>query len=165
MAGNHMSELSPRQRMINMMYLVLTALLALNISKEVLDAFNTMDRSIGYSYSEKVEANDKQYDILSRKAINNAEKYEMWNNLAIDIQNSSDALVSVVDSIRFKIEDLAEKDTDPESKTFGELKKKDDKEVTIKILVKDPIDQGLGYGEALKLARDKHLKFLLSLVE
>jgi len=30
---------SPRQKMINMMYLVLTALLALNISKEVLHAF------------------------------------------------------------------------------------------------------------------------------
>ena len=49
MAGNHMSELSPRQRMINMMYLVLTALLALNISKEVLEAFQTMDNSIGFS--------------------------------------------------------------------------------------------------------------------
>ena len=32
-------KLSPRQRMINMMYLVLTALLALNVSKEVLDSF------------------------------------------------------------------------------------------------------------------------------
>jgi gliding motility-associated protein GldM len=32
-------NLSPRQKMINMMYLVLTALLALNVSKEILDAF------------------------------------------------------------------------------------------------------------------------------
>ena len=39
MSGNHPSELSPRQRMINMMYLVLTALLALNVSKEVLNSF------------------------------------------------------------------------------------------------------------------------------
>ena len=62
MAGNHMSELSPRQRMINMMYLVLTALLALNISKEVLEAFHKMDGSIGYSYSEKLDFNQKQYD-------------------------------------------------------------------------------------------------------
>ena len=38
-----MSEMSPRQRMINMMYLVLTALLALNVSKQVLDAFQKMD--------------------------------------------------------------------------------------------------------------------------
>ena len=36
MAG---AKMSPRQRMINMMYLVLTALLALNVSKEVLNSF------------------------------------------------------------------------------------------------------------------------------
>ena len=36
MAGGN---LSPRQKMINMMYLVLTALLALNVSKEVLNSF------------------------------------------------------------------------------------------------------------------------------
>ena len=35
----------PRQKMINVMYLVLTALLALNISSEVLNAFKTMDKS------------------------------------------------------------------------------------------------------------------------
>ena len=63
-----MSELSPRQRMINMMYLVLTALLALNVSKEVLDAFHKMDTSIGFSYSEKQEFNKKQYNDFELKA-------------------------------------------------------------------------------------------------
>ena len=46
MAGNHPSELSPRQRMINMMYLVLTALLALNVSKEVLQSFFEVNQGI-----------------------------------------------------------------------------------------------------------------------
>jgi hypothetical protein len=36
----------PRQKMINMMYLVLTALLALNVSAEILNAFKTVDRSL-----------------------------------------------------------------------------------------------------------------------
>ncbi|MGB8192223.1 MAG: gliding motility protein GldM, partial [Chitinophagaceae bacterium] len=36
----------PRQKMINMMYLVLTALLALNVSSEILNAFKTVDKSI-----------------------------------------------------------------------------------------------------------------------
>ena len=36
----------PRQKMINMMYLVLTALLALNVSAEILNAFKTVNRSI-----------------------------------------------------------------------------------------------------------------------
>src|SRR4030095_3677616 len=36
----------PRQKMINMMYLVLTALLALNVSSEILNAFKTVNRSL-----------------------------------------------------------------------------------------------------------------------
>src|SRR5690349_19385706 len=36
----------PRQKMINMMYLVLTALLALNVSSEILNAFVTVNSSI-----------------------------------------------------------------------------------------------------------------------
>jgi gliding motility-associated protein GldM len=43
------SKLPPRQRMINMMYLVLTALLALNVTAEVLNAFKTVDDGIGRS--------------------------------------------------------------------------------------------------------------------
>mgnify|MGYP004361963525 CR=1 FL=1 len=70
MAGNHMSEMSPRQRMINMMYLVLTALLALNISKEVLEAFKTMDKSIEHAYAEKYTFNQKQYKEFQLKADN-----------------------------------------------------------------------------------------------
>ena len=36
----------PRQKMINLMYLVLTALLALNVSSEILNAFKTVDASL-----------------------------------------------------------------------------------------------------------------------
>ena len=36
----------PRQKMINIMYLVLTALLALNVSAEVIEAFRTVDKSL-----------------------------------------------------------------------------------------------------------------------
>lgn len=39
----------PRQKMINMMYLVLTALLAINVSAEILNAFKTVDGSINNS--------------------------------------------------------------------------------------------------------------------
>ena len=36
----------PRQKMINLMYLVLTALLALNVSSEILNAFRTVNNSL-----------------------------------------------------------------------------------------------------------------------
>ena len=41
----------PRQKMINMMYLVLTALLALNVSAEIINAFKTVDNSLVKSNS------------------------------------------------------------------------------------------------------------------
>ena len=40
MAGGY---LSPRQKMINLMYLIFIAMLALNMSKEVLSAFGLMN--------------------------------------------------------------------------------------------------------------------------
>ncbi|MCF8331484.1 MAG: hypothetical protein K9H84_03445 [Bacteroidales bacterium] len=46
MGGNSIGALSPRQRMINMMYLVLTALLALNVSKEILNAFIVVNKGL-----------------------------------------------------------------------------------------------------------------------
>lgn len=46
MAGG---KLSPRQKMINMMYLVLTALLALNVSAEILEAFESLRESLAES--------------------------------------------------------------------------------------------------------------------
>ena len=37
---------TPRQRMIGMMYIVLTAMLALNVSKSILDAFVAIEENI-----------------------------------------------------------------------------------------------------------------------
>ena len=48
MAGGNVS---PRQKMINMMYLVLTALLALQVSSEVLAAFFRINNSLSSSNS------------------------------------------------------------------------------------------------------------------
>lgn len=37
---------TPRQKMIGLMYLVLMAMLAMNVSKEIINAFVTLDRKI-----------------------------------------------------------------------------------------------------------------------
>ena len=157
MAGNHMSEMSPRQRMINMMYLVLTALLALNVSKQVLDAFQKMDGSIGYSYSEKMDFNKKAYNDFELKAMNNPDKLGLWNDVAKQVKKESKKLIAVIDSVRFKIESISGRGDD------GMLIEKSNKELTIKVLVKGKEDKGYGYGEKLRLAREKYRDFLLSL--
>ncbi len=55
----------PRQKMINMMYLVLTALLALNVSTEVLNAFKTVNRSLERSNGVVTEKNDLTYNAFA----------------------------------------------------------------------------------------------------
>ena len=145
MAGNHMSEMSPRQRMINMMYLVLTALLALNVSKQVLDAFQKMDGSIGYSFSEKVDFNNKAYSDFEIKAMNNPEKLGLWNDVAKQVKAESKKLIEVIDSVRFKIESLSGRSED------GMLIEKSNKELTIKVLVKGIEEKDMDMEKSLEL--------------
>jgi hypothetical protein len=60
--------------MINMMYLVLTALLALNVSKSVLDAFFRVDKTLTQTVSDKTGDNMDRYDDFQMRAENNPEK-------------------------------------------------------------------------------------------
>ena len=55
----------PRQKMINMMYLVLTALLALNVSAEIINAFKVVDDSLLESNSVLTSSTNNVYSTLS----------------------------------------------------------------------------------------------------
>ena len=65
MAGG---KISPRQKMINMMYLVLTALLALNISKDMLKAFAKVNNSLKSNLSNINDQSDVLYSKFSDAA-------------------------------------------------------------------------------------------------
>ena len=82
MAGN---KLSPRQKMINMMYLVLTAMLALNVSAEVLDAFVTIDKGINQSIQIIREKNIAYLEDFALAMKDNPEKVEAWKNKADNV--------------------------------------------------------------------------------
>ena len=70
----------PRQKMINLMYLVLTALLALNVSSEILNAFKVVDKSLQNSSANLAAANKTLYESLSEKLTDpkTAEKAKIW---------------------------------------------------------------------------------------
>ena len=65
MAGG---KLTPRQKMINLMYLVFIAMLALNMSKEVLSAFGLMNEKFEVINSDAKESNAAIFDQLKSKA-------------------------------------------------------------------------------------------------
>jgi gliding motility-associated protein GldM len=72
MAGG---KLSPRQKMINLMYLIFIAMLALNMSKEVLAAFGLMNEKLEASNAKTEENNLAFLNGLETKASENAEKF------------------------------------------------------------------------------------------
>lgn len=65
MAGG---KLTPRQKMINLMYLVFIAMLALNMSKEVLSAFGILNNKIESSNSITDARNESSFAQLQQKA-------------------------------------------------------------------------------------------------
>jgi gliding motility-associated protein GldM len=66
MAGG---KLTPRQKMINLMYLVFIAMLALNMSKEVLSAFGLLNNKIVESNGIAEARNQNSFQQLSQKAV------------------------------------------------------------------------------------------------
>ncbi len=70
----------PRQKMINMMYLVLTALLALNVSAEIINAFKVVDNSLQQSNTVLNSSTKSIYDNFAEllKDPKTAEKAAIW---------------------------------------------------------------------------------------
>ena len=66
---------SPRQQMINLMYLVFICMLALNMSKEVLTAFGLMNEKLEISNSKTTKSNMAFLSGLETKAVENTQKY------------------------------------------------------------------------------------------
>jgi gliding motility-associated protein GldM len=94
-------NLSPRQRMINMMYLVLTAMLALNVSNEVLDAFETIEHRFGQSIDIVKKTSDGRFSNFDEAAANSSvEKVKPWKDKAIIVKNKTQALVGFIDSLK-----------------------------------------------------------------
>jgi gliding motility-associated protein GldM len=93
---------TPRQKMIGMMYLVLTALLALNVSKQVIAAFVTLNNKLDSSAQIIDNNNLATYDAFQKKittleaqgagdvAVNDVKK---WQSLAFDAKKQTNTVV------------------------------------------------------------------------
>jgi gliding motility-associated protein GldM len=92
----------PRQKMINIMYLVLTALLALNVSAEILNAFKVVDTSLTTSSKNITGANNTLYSSLESKMSEAAtrEKATYWNGKAQEAKKLSDEMIAYIEGLK-----------------------------------------------------------------
>jgi len=96
-------NLSPRQKMINMMYLVLTALLALNVSKEVLNSFFEVNTGVVRTTTNFADKNIETYNDFTAAAELNPVKAGPFRDQALAVKREADALVNYIQELKYKL--------------------------------------------------------------
>jgi gliding motility-associated protein GldM len=122
----------PRQLMINLMYLVLTAMLALNVSSEILHAFKTINQSISASNSSIQDKNNKLYaDFDENENMDGQrERVKPYNDKAKQVKTAADELFKYLEDWKEKI--IVQSGGRLEN---GEIKKEDDIDASTLLLV------------------------------
>ncbi|MEM8906418.1 MAG: gliding motility protein GldM [Bacteroidota bacterium] len=124
----------PRQLMINLMYIVLTAILALNVSAEILDAFLSMDQSISESSQIIHRSNDRLMSAIEDQA----EAYSQYEHLrekGTAVRQISHAFTTYISTLKEELVDISG-GLDEEGRPKG----RKDKDVTTRLM----IDEGKG---------------------
>jgi gliding motility-associated protein GldM len=105
----------PRQKMINMMYLVLTALLALNVSAEIINAFKVVDNSLKQSNTVLNSSSSSVYESLTEmmKDPKTAEKAGIWKPKADKARQLAKETSDLID--KYKLDLMKEAGYDPAS--------------------------------------------------
>lgn len=91
---------SPRQKMINLMYVVLMAMLALNISTEVLNGFSIVEESLNRTTANASSENEALYGNFSSQMKNNPEKVRIWFEKATEVKSMSDSLYNFAQQLK-----------------------------------------------------------------
>ncbi|HEX2970566.1 MAG TPA: gliding motility protein GldM [Bacteroidales bacterium] len=159
-------RLSPRQKMIGMMYLVLTAMLALNVSKEAVEAFKKVDKGLTQSIANYSVKNDAIYKEFDRAAAENPAKAGKYKSTAYAIKERADEAFNFIQGLKIEIINTAEGEGNLAVKgdevIIDEIKKIDDNNVPSQILLGA---QENGKANDLKDILANYREFLISALE
>ena len=96
-------RVSPRQKMINLMYVVLMAMLALNVSSEVLNGFSMVDESLNKSTQNANLVNQGIYQTFEQQMKTNPTKVRQWYEKAQHVKDMSDSLFNLAEELKIAI--------------------------------------------------------------
>lgn len=163
----------PRQIMINLMYLVLTALLALNVSAEILHAFHVVNTGLSVSSAAITSKNNQTFAAFEEQYKNDAQRTGPFLEKAKKAKAMSDQLYAEIEDIQKQLINdsggISDKETgekiDVKTMSVSDLMKKgellDDRnlEVTTNLMINK------GKGDELKAKLNKLRGDLLALVD
>jgi gliding motility-associated protein GldM len=129
--------------MIGMMYLVLTAMLALNVSAAILNGYLQVDESLHATIATTESGNKLEYDRFASALAQNKEKTQEWYDKAMRVKEESDKLYNYIAEFKDAIVELADGSNAVKGATVRQIGKRDDTNV--------PHQYGINDGHAAEL--------------
>lgn len=142
--------------MINLMYVVLMAMLAMNISNEVLDGFTIVEESLNRTTANSSKQNAAIYDDFETQMKANPQKVKEWFQKATAVKQMSDSLYNLAQDLKIAIV----KEADGNDGDINNIDRKDDLEAANQVM----LAPGTGRGAELRKAIDSFRSRILSMV-
>ena len=121
-----------RQKMINLMYLVFIAMLALNVPTEVLDGFDLVNENLQESIKVADERNKQIYTDISASYESNPEKTQDSYNRALNVKGKTDSLFNYIEYLKLEIAKKSDgKDADLGAISHLDIKNQSMDEITM----------------------------------
>ena len=144
---------SPRQKMINLMYVVLMAMLALNVSNEVLNGFSIVEESLNRTTINSAKENLAIYEDFDAQMKANPQKTKEWYDKAQLVKQISDSLYNFAAELKQAIVVEADgKDGDVTA-----IRNKEDLEAANQVMLSPNRGQGKALYNAINSFRERML--------
>ena len=147
---------SPRQKMINLMYVVLMAMLALNVSSEVLDGFSLVEESLNRTTANSAKENLSIYGDFESQMKANPEKVRQWFDKATQVKHMSDSLYNLAQELKEAIV----KEADGSDGDVLNIRNKEDLEAATQVMLAPGKGRGKELYNAINSFRERILKMV-----
>lgn len=154
--GNNVAKMSPRQRMINLMYIVLTAMLALNVSSDVLNGFSQVHESLARTNRTMTAKNEMQFEYLKAMYETFPDQVELTYRQGVELRDRSNELYLAIDTLKMEIARQA----DGAKGDYNHLINQDNLEAAAAVMLNPTTNKGA----ALKQKIDNFREFVISLI-
>ncbi len=158
---------TPRQKMIGMMYLVLTALLAMNVSKDILNAFVTINESLVKTNANFDAKNNITTNAFSLAMLNDERKTKPFATAATAIRTKAKALDKFIIELKSELIEHVEKVEKITADTIqlARVGSKDNYDIPTHFLIGDNPEKATGKAIELKEKIDNFRKDILGLIK
>ncbi len=128
---------TPRQKMIGMMYLVLTAMLALNVSAAILNGYTQVDDSLHSTIETTVSSNESVYAQFAAALEKNPDKTKEWYDKAMLVKQKSDEFYAYVQNFKDEMVRMVDGKRAKDGAKVRDISKKDDTNIPQQYAIND----------------------------